>query len=52
MFTDHSRLLHDNPSQLNYGSAQVNRVRVHWSDGATAMINNPPCDQLLRVPHP
>lgn len=31
---------------------QVNRVRVHWSDGATAMINNPPCNQLLRVPHP
>lgn len=31
---------------------RVNRVRVHWADGATAMINNPACDQLLRVPHP
>jgi hypothetical protein len=31
---------------------QVNRVRVHWPDGASAMINNPACDQLLRVPHP
>ena len=29
---------------------QINRVRVHWPDGATAMINNPACDQLLRVP--
>ncbi len=31
---------------------QINRVRVHWIDGATAMINNPACDQLLRVEHP
>ncbi len=30
----------------------INRVRVHWPDGATAMINNPQCDQLLRVLHP
>jgi hypothetical protein len=31
---------------------RVNRVRIHWSDGATEMINNPTCDQLLRIPHP
>lgn len=31
---------------------QVNRVRVHWPDGATAMVNSPACDSLLRVPHP
>ncbi len=31
---------------------QVNRVRVHWSDGMTVMVNKPPCDQLLRIPHP
>jgi hypothetical protein len=31
---------------------QVNRVRVHWPDGATAMVNNPACDRLLRVLHP
>ncbi len=31
---------------------QINRVRVHWADGATTMINNPICDQVLRVPHP
>ncbi len=31
---------------------RINRVRVHWGDGAAAMINNPECDQLLRVPHP
>ncbi len=32
--------------------SQVNRIRVHWTDGATMLINNPACDQLLRVPHP
>ncbi len=31
---------------------QINRVRVHWPDGASTMINNPACDQLLRVEHP
>ncbi len=31
---------------------QVHRVRVHWTDGATALINNPACDQVLRVAHP
>ena len=31
---------------------QINRVRVHWPDGTSAMINNPTCDQLLRVQHP
>ncbi len=31
---------------------QVNRVRVHWTDGASVLINSPTCDQLLRVPHP
>ena len=31
---------------------QIHRVRIHWPDGTTAMINNPSCDQLLRVQHP
>jgi hypothetical protein len=31
---------------------QINRVRVHWLDGATALVNHPDCDQLLRVAHP
>jgi hypothetical protein len=34
------------------GQTQINRVRVHWPDGASAMVNNPTCDQLLRVAHP
>ena len=34
------------------GQTQINRVRVHWPDGATAMINNPSCDQVLRITHP
>ncbi|MBI1256129.1 MAG: CRTAC1 family protein [Chloroflexi bacterium] len=34
------------------GQTQINRVRVHWPDGATAMVNNPVCDQMLRVAHP
>ena len=34
------------------GQTQINRVRVHWPDGATAMVNNPACDQVLRVEHP
>lgn len=31
---------------------QINRVRVHYPDGATALVNNPSCDQLLRIAHP
>jgi hypothetical protein len=34
------------------GQTQINRVRVHWTDGATAMVNNPACDQVLRIEHP
>ncbi len=31
---------------------QINRVRVHWPDGAVASVNSPACDQLLRIEHP
>jgi hypothetical protein len=31
---------------------QINRVRVQFPDGATAMVNHPACDQVLKIEHP